>query len=267
MYFEHPNPAAIKLDECFFYHTTNLPGYGTVHGSWDIRGKEREYLGNFDFSGKTVLEFGTGSGLLCRYMEQSGANVTGYDLSKDFSIDIMDNPVVDTYNEVENHKKFTDKWNNAWWFNKNIFQLKARIVYGTVYDVPRDLSNFDVVTLQNILQHLQNPYVAIRNATRVSRDYVIITLSFHDKADYWLTWKDDLNKPILMFNPSMNRNVVHWWSYTPASIEHFLAPFGFRVQHVLFHKQLLNRARYGAAPDYMEVDHFTTVAKRLPNPA
>jgi SAM-dependent methyltransferase len=262
MYIEHSDPAHIKLEDCFFYHTTDLPGFGTIHGTWDIRGRERIYLGNYDFKGKTVLEFGTGSGLLCRYMEQNGADVTGYDLSIKHGWDIIEHPINDREMEIEQRKRLTEKWNNAWWLNKSLFNLKARIVYGTIYEIPGAMGVFDVVTLQNILQHLENPYQAIRNAANLSRENIIITLTYHDKADYWPTWKDDLGKPILMFNPSMNRNTEHWWSFTPASIEHFLAPFKFEVAYVVLHKQLYNRAPQGAAPDYMEVDHFTTVAKR-----
>ena len=28
-----------SLDDCWFYHTTDVPGHGTVPGNWDLRGR------------------------------------------------------------------------------------------------------------------------------------------------------------------------------------------------------------------------------------
>ena len=69
------------MNECYFYHTMDIPGHGLVKGNWDLRGKESEYLGHVDFQGKRVLEIGTASGHLCFSMEKMGAEVVAYDLS------------------------------------------------------------------------------------------------------------------------------------------------------------------------------------------
>jgi hypothetical protein len=69
------------INECYFYHTMDIPGHGLVKGNWDLRGKESEYLGHVDFQGKRVLEIGTASGHLCFSMEKMGAEVVAYDLS------------------------------------------------------------------------------------------------------------------------------------------------------------------------------------------
>jgi len=58
-----------------FYHTMDLPTHGTVHGQWDLRGREASYLGNIFLQGKRVLEIGTASGHLCTTMERMGAEV------------------------------------------------------------------------------------------------------------------------------------------------------------------------------------------------
>ena len=69
------------INDCYFYHTMDVPGYGHVEGEWDLRGKESEYLGRIPLKGKRVLEVGTASGFLCFYMENQGAQVVAYDLS------------------------------------------------------------------------------------------------------------------------------------------------------------------------------------------
>ena len=65
----------INIEDCYFYHTTDIPNYGTVDGEWDLRGNEDNYLGNVNFENKKVLDIGTASGHLCFYMEKMGAEV------------------------------------------------------------------------------------------------------------------------------------------------------------------------------------------------
>ena len=48
-----------KLADCLFYHSMDIPGYGSVDGAWDLRGTVDEYLGGIDLEGKEVLEIGT----------------------------------------------------------------------------------------------------------------------------------------------------------------------------------------------------------------
>ena len=54
-----------SLDECYFYHSMTIPGYGLVRGPWDHREGVDAYLGNVDLQGKRVLEVGTASGFFC----------------------------------------------------------------------------------------------------------------------------------------------------------------------------------------------------------
>lgn len=51
-------------DDCFFYHTLDLPGFGTQVGEWDLRDRFDDYVDHFDFNGKLVLDIGAGSGFL-----------------------------------------------------------------------------------------------------------------------------------------------------------------------------------------------------------
>jgi hypothetical protein len=38
----------------YFYHTMDIPDYGTLTGEWDLRGKETEYLWNTNVRNKQV---------------------------------------------------------------------------------------------------------------------------------------------------------------------------------------------------------------------
>lgn len=61
-----------NIDECYFYQTVELPGYGILNGEWDLRDGVDAYLGNYSFKGKRVLEVGTANGYLCFEMEKRG---------------------------------------------------------------------------------------------------------------------------------------------------------------------------------------------------
>src|SRR5436190_7409780 len=77
--FAQPRIVADAI-ECDFYHTMEIPGHGLVRGQWDLRGNVDEYLGNFDFAGKRVLEIGPASGFLTFELERRGAEVVAVDV-------------------------------------------------------------------------------------------------------------------------------------------------------------------------------------------
>ena len=80
---------SIKFEDCYFYHTWEIPKVGLVTGEWDLRGREREYLGGLDFGGKSVFEIGPASGYLSFWMESQGADVSAYDLDLSENWDIV----------------------------------------------------------------------------------------------------------------------------------------------------------------------------------
>ena len=73
----------IRLKDCTFYHTMDIPGYGTVKAHWDLRGREAEYLGNVPLRGRRVLEIGPASGCLSMFMEREGAEVLSLEADAD----------------------------------------------------------------------------------------------------------------------------------------------------------------------------------------
>ncbi len=65
--------------------------------------------------------------------------------------------------------------NNAYWFCHRAFGSSARVVYGSVYDVPESIGPVDVATFGSILLHLRDPFRALSSALRLVRDTVVIT--------------------------------------------------------------------------------------------
>ena len=52
---------------------------------------------------------------------------------------------------------------------------KVRVVYGNIYDVPRDIGTFDVATFGSILLHLRHPFTALEQAARRTTEAIVVT--------------------------------------------------------------------------------------------
>src|SRR5262245_57528488 len=87
-----PPQTVTDVRDCYFYHTMDLPGYGTLVGDWDLRAGIDRYLGGVAVHGKRVLELGTASGGLCFAMEQRGADMVAFDLAADHLWDFIPLP-------------------------------------------------------------------------------------------------------------------------------------------------------------------------------
>lgn len=71
----------IRLEDCSFYHSMDLPGVGEVQGLWNLRPGVEDYLGRIAFDGQRVLEIGPASGFLTVQMEKRGGNVVAVELA------------------------------------------------------------------------------------------------------------------------------------------------------------------------------------------
>jgi hypothetical protein len=175
---EHPfsSPRNVTdISDCYFYHVMNLPGYGEVGGQWDLRGGEEAYLGGVSFQGKSVLELGTASGYLCRYMEGKGADVIGFDLPNERSWDLVPFVGLDLSSHTIRMRSHIEKLKNGWWFAHRLFGSRAKVVYGNIYEIPEEIGHVDIATFGSILLHLRDPFQALHSALRLTREVVVVT--------------------------------------------------------------------------------------------
>jgi len=219
-----------SISDCYFYHTTEIPGHGVVKGDWDLREKMPEYLGNVGLKGKRVLDVGTANGFLTFYMEGQGADVVSYDLSPEHKFDVA--PSRYGYRRhAEEYRGYIRSVNNGYWFVHEARKSRAKMAYGTVYDIPREIGPVDVAVFGSILLHLRDPFLALQNALRLTTEQVVVVepawRSIHEGAHMVFVpeyWKD--------------YNQGTWWHFTPAIIQRFLASLGFEKSTVTFHTQL-----------------------------
>lgn len=273
------------IADCYFYHTMDLPGYGRVGGEWDLRGGEDAYLGHVPLQGKRVLELGTASGFLCRYMESKGASVVGFDLSSEHSWDLVPFAKFDITSYASALKAHVEKLKNGWWFAHRLLDSEASAVYGNIYALPKEIGAVDISTFGALLLHLRDPFHALFNAVQLTRETVIVT-EIHPEQPVgsstgspnaaWLRTglkqliKRLLRLPIsahpgaLYFLPNYRGDdpnmAVTWWSFPPAVICEMLGTLGFERTAVTDHLQLFQGKK---------MRMYTVVGQRtqpMPNP-
>ena len=243
----------VRKEDCHFYHTMDLPGVGRVQGAWELSNVLDKYLGGVDFKGKRVLEIGTASGFLCWQMEQAGADVVSFDLGGQC---LPDNLIPGTWDRNEylaSERDFKRKLNNSYWLCHEKAGLKANMLYGTVYDVPAEIGQVDISTLCAILLHLRDPFLALMNVARLTKERLIITEPLWTRKRYFAAkW---INNIIRILTPKSKCNTKwscpvsiiqmsdqqqhSWWLLPPDAIRNYISVLGFNVEKIIFHYQKL----------------------------
>jgi SAM-dependent methyltransferase len=224
--FETPRHVE-RLDQCFFYHTMELPEVGVVRGEWDLRGRFDEYVGGCEVRGRSVLDVGAASGFLSFEAESRGAMVCSLDLRDARSQHVV--PFRDKlyFQDVERWRALQDReierWKNAYWLAHRLVGSRARVFYGDVCDLPPGLGRFDVVIVGSVLEHLRDPVSALASiARRVGSELVLVTplLETEDR--------------IARFVPSADRPDLDytWWVYSVGTYREILSILGFGIDRI-----------------------------------
>lgn len=224
-------PTEIDIKSCYFYHTMDLPDYGLIPGDWDLRGREDDLLGAYDFSGKTILDVGTATGYLCFEMIKRGGHVAALDQDENADSDFAIIPYFDyamrfgmTFEDrVAATRKLIVESRNAFLLAQRCFGVEAPIYLG---DVVRDAPPMDVdaAFFGNILLHLRDPIGALLNVARSTREAVIVSELVIDKSI-------GLDAPpYVLFRPSLTppSTSVTWWYLSPAVVRSVLEVAGFK---------------------------------------
>jgi len=259
-----------NIDDCHFYHTMDMPGDGVIEGEWDLRGKEKQYLGGIDVKGKRILELGAASGFFSFYMEKMGAEVVAYDISENQEWDIVPFRQYDYKAHIQEYKKSARRLNNAFWYAHRAYQSKAKVVYGSVYEIPEEIGPVDITTACSILLHVREPFRALQKAVKLTREKVIVTDLHPDPpakkpiqqlakriVDY--IERHVLKKkrrPYMAFSPNFKtlQRKEDWWLLSPEIIVHFLGVLGFEDSRITYHTQKLKNGK--------SAFYYTVVGKR-----
>lgn len=235
MPFQFAKPRIItSLDECYFYHTIGIPGHGTVNGEWDLRNGLGDYLGNYNFRHKKVLDVGAASGCVSFHLEHFGAEVISFDLSDEYDWDMVPHHGVDYAKLLSERREHIRRINNGYWLCHGAFNSKARVVHGVVYDIPVEIGPVDVAFYGSILLHLRDPFLALQNGARLANEAIIVS---EIAPSGWFAGLRKRPK----FCPSHKKPNSYsetWWKLPPKLISEYLAILGFEKQTLSWHKQL-----------------------------
>ncbi len=242
----------VNPDDYYFYHTIDLPGLGEMKGEWDLRISPDDYLGNIDLTNKRVLEMGTANGFLSFYMEKKGASVVSYDLSPENDWDIVPFAHKDGAAWAPERKNHIRKLNNAYRLSHSLLNSRAELVHGTVYAIPESVGLVDVSTFGSILLHVRDPFLALQQAARITKETIVVTEILDNNRQKiinrlfgWLSnatvrkIRHKLLGPSMIFRPitSIGHPEETWWHLTPELLEQFLAVLGFGDVQISYHNQ------------------------------
>lgn len=261
-------PYAPELDvhsvtDCDFYHSMDLPGIGLIIGQWDLRGRIQDYLGGVRVAGKRVLDVGTASGFLCFEMERMGADVVGFDLADGMDWDAVPygGRVDPAY--LKSRRDAIERLHRSWWLSWRAFGSRAKVSYGTIYDLQDSLGSFDVAVVGCLLLHLRDPFRALEVVARRVEKTLIVT----DVVPGFLSSRDSgFNPPLpgaplgdtpptmtFLPVPGPNAEMGSWWWLSPSVVCRFLQVLGFDAIEVRYHSQ-----RFGTRDIWL----YTVVGKR-----
>ncbi len=233
------------LGECDFYHTMEIPGYGLVQGAWDLRRGVDDYLGHLDFAGKHVLEIGTGSGFLCFEMERRGGEVVAYDLSEDFDWDLVPMAGIDSVAGAAERKRHIRRLNNGYWLAHHACSSRARVVHGTAYSIPEEIGEVDICVVGSVLLHLRDPFRALQQALRLTREAVVVTDALA-RRPLRSRLADRLLGPHAVFLPDARRGgpLDSWWHLSPETVRRMVGVLGFPRTRCRTHSQPFRGRRH-----------------------
>jgi SAM-dependent methyltransferase len=249
--FTYAQPRTIRgPEDCYFYHTLDLPEYGLVKGEWDLRGRFDDYIGGLDLRGKTVLDVGTASGFLTFEAEKRGAEVVSFDISDAKYQHLL--PFKDSLyyrDHAEWRERQTagfDQWKNGYWLAHRLLGSRAKCFYGNIYDLPSEVGAFDVVIIGSVVEHLSDQVSALGSVAKLAKDTIVIVT--------WLLERDD---KYAQFLPSADRpeHNYTWWAYSLGIYRDVFSMLGFELESVT-----KNRYQFNLAGEAHE--RYTMIARR-----
>jgi len=243
------------VDDCNWYHTFNLPSGERIDGAWDLRGREDAYLGGIEVSGRRIIEPGPASGYLTFHMEKNGAEVVAFETGFDVSIDLLPDHGRDTAeNRTELMRGTLEGVHNSWWYMHRTYQSSACLVHGDLYNLPGDLGTFDVAVFGAILLHLREPWGAISEVAKRTKEKIVVTDLIQDRDA-------PLESNIMRFSPLENHEISNWWSIYPGAVVSMLERVGFGKTTISEHTQL-HHLGHRMDESSVEMPMFTVVGER-----
>ena len=242
-------PPSPRLEDCRFYHSSDLADGTEVTGEWDLRRDPFGYLGDVCFTGQSVLEVGPASGFLSFCMEAAGASVTCVEPPMSHLWDVVPLEGFDTSGWRDMFSEQIEKVRNSFWYMHRQHGSRIRVFEGDPYELPPGFGPFDVGVLASVLLHCRRPFDLLQSVAERVRHTMVVT-ELYDPALG--------DAPACWLLPNTATPQVHtWWLFTPQFFVSALGVLGFTECTVSVHTQK-------QPAENREVTMFTVVARRPP---
>lgn len=255
--FEDPPSEKIDYEDCFFYHTIEIPGKGLVEGISDMRPAVPVLFDTVDFKNKKVIEVGPAGGFLSFEMEKRGANVTSVELGQNDRWDIVPHASIDIDRTEESYREHLTQLRNSYWFAHRQLNSNSKVVHGSCYQIEKLGLKANIGLFSNLLVHLRDPLRAIQSMANSVSDTMILC----DAEPYS---ESRLRSPLrylarfvpyAQFIPKPNDklNTHTWWHLSPILISNYLKVLGFTNVKLSYFKSGLTKGH---------IKQWAIVAKR-----
>ncbi len=121
------------------------------------------------------------------------------------------------------------------------------MVHGSIYAIPDAIGPVDVCLFGSILLHLRDPFLALQNGCRLTRETVVVTDCYRpglairalDKLGLASDRMKSAGAPLARFLPEFRKQFPKdtWWYLSPAWVVACLGVLGFGDATVSFHAQ------------------------------
>jgi SAM-dependent methyltransferase len=217
-----------RLEDCFFYHAMELPGFGFVPGQWDLRGRFDEYIGGVDVVNRQVLDVGTATGFLSFEAEKRGAaRVLSFDMSdarQQTFLPFKDKLYYrDPERWAEQYGAEIERWKNAYWLCHRLLGSKAEVYYGNIYSLPAELGRFDIAIVGSVLEHLSDQITALASIARLTKETIVIISPLLQTDERIARFESLAGNPDADFT---------WWTYSLGVYREVLGMLGFSIAKV-----------------------------------
>lgn len=217
-----------KLEDCFFYHAMELPGFGLVRAHWDLRGRFAEYTGGVAVAGKSVLDVATATGFLSFEAEKSGAaRVVSFDMSdvkQQTFLPFKDKLYFrDPERWAEQYGAEIEQWKNAYWLCHRLLHSKAEVYYGNIYELPQQLGEFDIAIVGSVLEHLNDQITALASIARLTKETIVVISPLLQTEERIARFESLAGNPEADFT---------WWTYSLGVYREVFGMLGFKIARV-----------------------------------
>jgi SAM-dependent methyltransferase len=217
-----------RLEDCFFYHAMELPGFGLVAAHRDLRGRFEDYVGGVNVAAKSVLDLGSATGFLCFEAEKKGAaRVLSFDMSDARQQTFL--PFKDKL-YYRDHERWVrqygaeiEQWKNAYWLCHRLLNSKAEVYYGDIYALPTELGQFDIALVGSVLEHLSDQITALASIARLTKETIVVVSPLLQTDERIARFEALASNPDADFT---------WWTYSLGVYREVFGMLGFTIASV-----------------------------------